>query len=96
MTFWVTLKEPIKYRGKERQSFSVDGGTAEEATANAYKHFALVGLKVEEAQIADMQPLPYPGEPRLGYKSGDCPSFCMHPAKCAGRTSCPRPIACSE
>lgn len=96
MTYWVTLKKPIKYRGAMRSGFSVEGNDTAQAATNAYKHFALAGLKVEEAQIADIQPLPYPGEPRLNYQSGDCPSFCMHPIKCAGRTSCPRNIACSE
>lgn len=96
MTFWVTLEKPVRYRGADRQSFSVDGETEAEATANAYKYFALVGCKVEDVKIMDVKPLPYPGEPRLGYKSGDLPSFCMHPAKCAGRSSCIRKIACSE
>ncbi len=53
-------------------------------------------LKMDDTEIASLQPLPYPGEPRLGYKSGDCPSFCMHPAKCAGRHSCPRSISCVD
>lgn len=96
MTYWVTLKQPIRYRGADRQAFSVDGETEADAIANAHTHFALAGCKVDDVQILSVQTLPYPAEPRLGYKSGDCPSFCMRPHECAGRSSCPRSIACSE
>lgn len=92
MTFWVTLDRPVKYRGANRQSFSVDGETEAEVR-DAMRKLLPIEVNLETAII---KPLPYPGEPRLGYKSGDCPSFCMHPDKCAGRTSCPRSIACSE
>lgn len=91
MTYWVTLKEPIRYRGADRQSFSVDGETEHVACATAAKV-----LGIQPGDVLSCEALPYPGEPRLDYQSGDCPSFCMHPAKCAGRTSCPRKIACSE
>lgn len=91
MTFWVTLYKPVRYRGADRQSFSVDGETEEEARAITIR--TLPGV---EAAIVSIKPLPYPGEPRLAYRGGDCPSFCMHPAKCAGRSSCPRSIACVE
>lgn len=94
MTFWVTLDKPVKYRGAMRQSFSVDGETEGAASANIKE--ALEHCQVKGWEIASIKPLPYPGEPRLGYKSGDCPSFCMHPDKCAGRRSCPRNIACVE
>lgn len=95
MTFWVKLDRPVKYRGAMRQAFSVDGDNEGAASANVRE--TLAQARVEgEVKILSIQPLPYPGEPRLGYKSGDCPSFCMHPDKCAGRSSCPRKIACSE
>lgn len=94
MTFWVTLDKPVRYRGADRQFFSVDGETEDEARANTMRELMAYGLSGME--ITTAQPLPYPGEPRLGYKSGACPSFCMHPGKCAGRTSCPRNISCSE
>lgn len=96
MTFWVTLEKAIKYRGANQQSFSVDGEHESQAIDNANRIFAEAGFKIDDAKIVDAKSLPYPGEPRLGYQSGDCPSFCMHPTKCAGRTSCPRSIACSE
>lgn len=93
MTFWVQLDRPVKYRGAMRQAFSVDGDSEGAASANVRQ--TLAEARVEgEVHILSIKPLPYPGEPRLGYKSGDCPSFCMHPAKCAGRRSCPRSIAC--
>lgn len=94
MTFWVTLDRPVRYRGADRQSFSVDGETEGQASANTKE--ALEQCQIKGWEIASISPLPYPGEPRLGYKSGDCPSFCMHPARCAGRSSCPRSIACVE
>lgn len=94
MTFWVTLDQAVKYRGAMRQSFSVDGETEDQARANAMRELLAYG--VEGRTITTAQPLPYPGEPRLGYKSGDCPSFCMHPIKCAGRTCCPRSISCVD
>ncbi len=92
MTYWVTLKKPIRHHGADRQHFSVDGETEAEARSVIVKHFG----DGPGAEIADVKPLPYPAEPRLGYTRGDCPSFCMHPTKCAGRHSCPRNIACSE
>lgn len=95
MTFWVQLDKPVKYRGAMRQAFSVDGETEGAASANVRQ--ALAQARVEgEVHILSIQPLPYPGEPRLGYKSGDCPSFCVHPSKCAGHHRCPRNIMCSE
>lgn len=95
MTYWVTLDKPVKYRGAMRQSFSVDGDDPGTASVNVRQ--ALVQARVEgEVRIVEIKPLPYPGEPRLGYKSGDCPSFCLHPTKCAGRSCCPRNISCSE
>jgi hypothetical protein len=39
--------------------------------------------------------LPYPAEPRVA-PSSNCPSFCWRPQECKGKTSCPRPYACSE
>lgn len=96
MTFWVTLDKPVKYRGAMRRSFSADGASAAEAIINTARELLACGVKTEDAKIVDAKPLPYPGEPRLGYKSGDCPSFCMHPVKCAGQTRCPRPIPCVD
>lgn len=94
MTFWVTLDKAVKYRGAQRQSFSVDGNDTAQAIDNATRELKAYGLGGFE--ITTVQPLPYPAEPRLGYKSGDCPSFCMHPIKCAGRTRCPRSISCVD
>lgn len=91
MTYWVTLDKPVRYRGADRQSFSVDGETETEAREEVCRL-----LKVQPGDVKTLKVLPYPAEPRLNYKTGDCPSFCMHPTKCAGRTSCPRSIACSE
>lgn len=88
MTFWVTLDQPVKHGGRDRQSFSVDGTEkkAREQVAAAFP----------DRTVVTCQALPYPGEPRLNYKTGSMPSFCLHPDKCAGRSSCPRNISCSE
>ena len=86
MTYWVTLKEPVKYRGAMRQGFSVDGEDTAQAATNAQREFALAGLKIDEAVIVDLQPLPYPGEPRLGYKGAATVrrSVCTPPSAPAG------------
>lgn len=94
MTYWVTLDKAVKYRGAMRQSFSVDGEDTAQAVTNTTRELTAYGLSGFE--ITTVQPLPYPAEPRLGYKSGDCPSFCMQPIKCAGRSCCPRPISCVD
>lgn len=89
MTFWVTLDKPVRYRGADRQSMSVEAknrGAAEEKILAAFPG----------RSIASIATLPYPAEPRFDYKSNECPSFCLHPVKCAGQGSCPRNISCSE
>jgi hypothetical protein len=47
-------------------------------------------------QVTSIQPLPYPAMPRIGTWRSGCPSFCMSPKQCAGRSSCPRSYACTE
>ena len=89
--YWVTLAKRVRFRGADRSGFSVDADTETQA-----REIAAQELRTTNADIKSAHPLPYPGEPRLNYKSGACPSFCLHPDKCAGRTSCPRPLACSE
>jgi hypothetical protein len=55
--------------------------------------------KLEEAgweeKATDAKPLPYPADPRVGEQS-QCPSFCWQPNSCAGKSSCPRNVSCSE
>ena len=89
--FWVTLTKPVRFRGADRAGFSVDAESENDARA-----IAATTLNVKINEVVDCKRLPYPGEPRLNYKSGSCPSFCLHPAKCAGSSSCPRNYACSE
>ena len=88
MTYWVEFAKPVKHGGRDRQNLSVDGT---EKSVRAQVAEAFPG-----AEIVSIKPLPYPAEPRLNYKSGACPSFCLQPVRCAGRTSCPRNISCSE
>lgn len=54
------------------------------------------GLKAAAfGTVVEIKQLPYPAEPRLGEKT-TCPSFCISPLTCSGRSSCPRSYACSE
>lgn len=91
MSFWVTLVKPMKLRGRERSAFCVDAPKRDDVQL-----IVADLLQLSERDIANIQSLPYPAEPRLNYKDGACPSFCIQPDKCAGKTSCPRSIACSE
>lgn len=55
----------------------------------------------KDGGVKTIRPLPYPAEPRTEPKLqhgayGACPSFCYSPKSCQGRTSCPKPYACSE
>jgi hypothetical protein len=47
-----------------------------------------------------IKPLPYPAKPVIWQfdhpVTGKCPPFCFSPVQCAGKTSCPKPYACSE
>lgn len=89
MTFWVTLDRPVHYRGADRKMMCVDALDKADALNQMNDAFP-------DRTVHSIETLPYPGEPRFDYKAGACPSFCLHPAKCAGRSSCPRNIACSE
>jgi len=73
----------------------------------AFKPSTEVEVQVRALVETDMQRpvtkvarLPYPAEPRLitVYEPGigACPSFCFHPHKCVGRSSCPRPLSCDD
>jgi hypothetical protein len=88
MTFWVTLDKPVAYRKRTITALCVDG-TEEQARQQVTDAFA-------DRTVVSMQPLPYPAEPRLVGPLSTCPAFCYQPQSCAGRTSCPRSIACSE
>lgn len=48
-----------------------------------------------EGEVKQVKFLPYPADPRIGDQS-QCPSFCWLPNSCAGRSSCPRSVACSD
>jgi putative SOS response-associated peptidase YedK len=47
-----------------------------------------------------VRPLPYPADPRINTyddpTTGVSPSFCLHPAECAGHTACPRRPSCVD
>lgn len=91
MSYWVTLTKAVLLRGRDRSKVCVDAPNQETARAITVEK---LGIKPE--QIASVQTLPYPSEPRLNYTDGSCPSFCIQPDKCAGYSSCPKNYACSE
>lgn len=81
-TWWVTF---------ENGKAACYEGTLEEVTARA----------ATDGDVRTIKSLPYPADPRTEPKAqyganGACPSFCYTPAQCQGRTSCPKPYACSE
>jgi hypothetical protein len=39
--------------------------------------------------------LPYPAGPVI-WQQSTCPSFCYDPARCAGKSSCPKDYACND
>jgi hypothetical protein len=47
-------------------------------------------------ELATLNTLPYPANPRLSESKGECPSFCYTPSQCQGRTSCPKVPACDD
>lgn len=84
------MKE-VKHNGRMRRAFSVDA-----LDENAACRVAADTLHIVPGEVAGCKRLPYPGEPRLNYSTGSAPSFCLQPDKCAGRSSCPRPMSCTE
>lgn len=62
----------------------------------------LTGKTVAGGKYQDIAatPLPYPAKPVIWQLDhpvgGKEPDFCYTPEQCAGRTSCPKPYACSE
>lgn len=61
---------------------------------------ALIGTELMGCEVTKVAILPYPASPRLhSYthpKFGQCPSFCIFPEQCKGRTSCPQRRSCTE
>ena len=55
----------------------------------------LLGTQVMGETITKVESIPYPANPQFQNLSG-CPAFCFSPRYCVGRTSCPKPYACSE
>jgi hypothetical protein len=60
----------------------------------------VIGTHVTGCEVKKIEILPYPATPRLSSykhpKYGECPSFCMEPEVCKGRTSCPQRHSCTE
>ena len=48
-----------------------------------------------EGKCTAVKTLPYPADPRVGEQS-ETPSFCWQPNSCAGRSSCPRSVSCTD
>jgi len=85
MAKWVTFSEPVKLKDYHT---AVRGVCVEGPK----------GLEIAEAigGVLAVDSLPYPADPRIKTGEDSCPSFCMQPQQCKGRTSCPRNYACSE
>lgn len=51
-------------------------------------------------KVVSVDRLPYPAEPRLNFwqhNTGSvCPSFCIRPERCKGKSSCPNNPSCTE
>ena len=101
MTYWVTFTDGFKGCVETfGEPLDLDGEQMKEHLINymnrvfEYSHIKDHGL------VTDIQCLPYPASPRLVtvsyHKSGACPSFCMHPNQCAGKSSCPRSYSCVD
>ncbi|MCA9646555.1 MAG: hypothetical protein KC492_37975 [Myxococcales bacterium] len=65
-------------------------GTAASTVKEAIEQAEAKGLSV----IGTVR-LPYPCDPRLD-PDNPIPSLCWQPDGCMGRTSCPRPICCTN
>lgn len=89
MAWWITFSD----RSTGCVEIEHEAGRSYEDTIVA------VGCKAHELKpelhVDRVQQLPYPAYPRLN-RVGSTPTFCLHGAKCAGRSSCPRNYACSE
>lgn len=79
--YWAT------FGGKHRDG-CIEAESSEAASVQAE---TLLGVKPEQCRL-----LPYPANPRISLEQSGCPSFCLTPSVCAGRSSCPRDYACSE
>lgn len=84
--YWITFED------KTAGYCETPQGSPDDAWRIAEK---LTGKKVTEAAE-----LPYPATPVIWQFEhpihGKCPDFCYTPTECKGRTSCPKPYACSN
>lgn len=72
-------------------------GTVEAANADLAK---TIGNEKTGKLAVSAAALPYPASPIIFQRTdgpyGPCPPFCFQPEQCAGKSSCPRPRACSD
>ncbi len=81
MPFWITFKDP-----DHKPGCIVAHKDTVEFLAN------------QLGEVESIQSLPYAANPVIAFDEGRKGEWtlCMHGAKCAGRSSCPRIRACSE
>ena len=96
MSWWVTfadgstgcLETPIGYDGAVRPNDKIKAD------------MLVLATDIKGVEATNIEPLPYPAEPRLNpqkhEKYGFCPSFCYSPRQCAGRGACPKKYSCVE
>ena len=83
MSSWVTFKKPVAFEGRQVTGLCIEGSLGARIAA-------------QMGEVQGVYPLPYPADPRIRTDEDKCPSFCLSPATCSGRGSCPRDYACSE
>jgi hypothetical protein len=111
MSWWVTFSDGskgcVEVPADKRPAFPTKEQLQGKADSEIHQMYAAynaslvaavgetaVGLK-PGLQVRQVQQLPYPANPRLNNES-NCPAFCFKPNECAGRSSCPRAIACDD
>lgn len=108
MSFWVTFTDHsagcVELVGEERPALPVTKGLPPEEQKRLWGEYrkaedtavrAKAMANKPDKEIANVQQLPYPANPRIGTTSS-CPPFCWQPASCQGRSACPRRISCTE
>ncbi len=89
----------IKYtRDGAEASFCVEATDAGDAIRES-EHYLIANSYSLAGSSIRVKKLPYPASPRIRRTDGrasSCPTFCMHGKDCAGKSSCPRSLACSE
>lgn len=78
-------------RFERRAAGCIDADTEHEARMRAE------AIVKDSDAVLSVDILPYPASPRLHVDPSAVPyAFCIQPTHCAGRSSCPRHLSCTE